>query len=183
MSEMRDLFKNRKILIVDDEEQIRSLLMDMLGRIEPSVKLREAGDGRRAIELALADPPDVITLDLQMPEVDGYAVLRELRSNPKTEKIPIAVLTGRGGRHTQAEVVRSGADAFLEKPVSPLHIMATIAGLMRIKIHYDEYEAQLLVFRRKFGVLSRELYESLGDEKAAALLNAAGIGEDDLDFG
>lgn len=180
---MKELFHNKKVLIVDDEPEVRSLLVSMLRPIHSSLEVVEADNGQAAIAMARQQQPDVIVLDLHLPIMDGYAVLTQLKAIPETQKIPVAVLTGYGGRLTEADVVKSGADVFLEKPIAPIHFLATVAGLMRIKSNYDQlgHEADDLRVQtiRFLEALSKEIGEErLGEllqKEAPGLANHLGV--------
>ena len=80
----------RRILIVDDEREIRELLQTLLSI---GYETSEACDGREAIDLVRCQPPDLITLDLAMPVLDGHAVLRCLERDPSTARIPVVVVS------------------------------------------------------------------------------------------
>lgn len=102
--------KKYKILIVDDEDEIR----DMIKRILrfSAFEVLEAKDGREAIDLVKSIRPDLITLDLMMPEIDGIKVCQQLKTDDATRNIPIIVLTVAGNR---ARAMEAGADYYLNK--------------------------------------------------------------------
>lgn len=107
-----------KILVVDDEQGIRNLLDTILRRKGYDVVLAEGG--RKGLELFRRERPDVIVLDLKMPEMDGLAVLQQVRSlNPKQ---PVVILTGAGTPETERKVRALGVTEFVEKEFS-LHLL------------------------------------------------------------
>ncbi len=100
------------ILVVDDDEDVARVIafvFESLGH-----RVLRAHNGKEAIELARRHSPDMITLDLVMPDVDGFAVLRQLRANPETSKIPIVCISI---RPDATSAIAQGADFYLEKPV------------------------------------------------------------------
>lgn len=113
----------KKILVVDDEPHILSLLRINLD--DQVYDIIEASDGRDAIEKAKQHLPHLILLDLMMPEVDGLAVCRTLKSNQSTSCIPIVILTARG-ELARKQSLECGADHFLTKPFSPLRLLAEL---------------------------------------------------------
>ncbi|MEQ1840161.1 MAG: response regulator, partial [Verrucomicrobiales bacterium] len=106
------------ILIVDDEEDIRELIAVNLLR-EEDYKLLEAVNGLEALHLAKTRRPDVIILDLMLPEMDGLTVFRNLREDPRTKSTPVIMLTARGRLEEKITGLELGADDYLAKPFSP----------------------------------------------------------------
>lgn len=104
-----------RILIVDDEKPIHSSLRRLF--IKEDYELVHALDGQKALELIAETPPDLMLLDLRMPVVDGFEVLRQLKANQVN--LPILVLTGHGGIEEAVEAMKLGASDFLEKSGSP----------------------------------------------------------------
>ncbi|MBM3246159.1 MAG: response regulator [Candidatus Omnitrophica bacterium] len=83
----------KKILIVDDEKEIRDLLKEKLTHSD--YKVKTAADGQEAFALCKINPPDLILLDIAMPQMDGYAVCEKIKQDPKLKDIPILFLTGK----------------------------------------------------------------------------------------
>jgi type II secretory ATPase GspE/PulE/Tfp pilus assembly ATPase PilB-like protein/CheY-like chemotaxis protein len=106
--------KGSMVLLVDDEDQLRRVTRDLLERHGYTVV--EARDGAQALEAVDRHAPDIILLDLNLPGVDGYSVLAELRSRPATRQLPIVVLTAKGDEDNEVRVLQLGADDFLTKP-------------------------------------------------------------------
>src|SRR3989442_1266070 len=104
----------RKVLLVDDEDSLRKVVKELLER--EGYVVAEARDGAQALDQADRVGPDIIVLDLNMPGLDGYAVLSHLRSRPATAGIPVIVLTAKGDEDTEVRVFELGADDFLTKP-------------------------------------------------------------------
>lgn len=107
----------RKILVVEDNEQNLYLLTFILEAHGYDVIPAESG--RTGIEKALETKPDLILLDIQLPEMDGYAVARELKSNPVLNHIPIVAVTSYAMVGDREEVLASGCTGYIEKPIDP----------------------------------------------------------------
>ncbi len=103
-----------KILIVDDEQEIRQVIGEFFA---PRYEVALAQDGREALALALGERPDLILLDLRLPQVDGYQICRQLKTRAETEHIPIVMLTGLNATPDKVKGLMYGADEYLTKPV------------------------------------------------------------------
>lgn len=119
-----------KILIVDDEEDIRELIAVNLMR-EEQYQLLEAADGLEALRQANDERPDLVILDLMLPQMDGLTVYKNLRENALTAKIPVIMLTARGRLEEKIEGLELGADDYLSKPFSPKELMLRVRNLLR----------------------------------------------------
>jgi len=118
------------ILIVDDEEDIRELIAVNLLR-EETYEIVEAGGGLEALKLAKKLRPDLIVLDLMLPEMDGVEVYRNLRTDTRTQRIPVIMLTARGRLEEKLAGLELGADDYLPKPFSPKELALRIRNLLR----------------------------------------------------
>ncbi|MGH7865717.1 MAG: response regulator transcription factor, partial [Candidatus Binataceae bacterium] len=117
------------VLIADDDATTAMLMTAMLKSLQMSSDI--ARDGIEALRLARELRPDVMLLDLQMPEMEGFEVLAALRNDPKTRTMPIILLTA---SHAETDIARGfalGADDFVTKPFHPLEMMARIRRLLR----------------------------------------------------
>ena len=117
---------NQRILIVDDEPAVSDLLAYNLRKAHYEVLI--AADGREALHLAREKTPDLILLDLMIPEVDGLDVCRELR---KTSDVPIIMITARGEEIDRVVGLELGADDYVTKPFSVRELMARIKAVLR----------------------------------------------------
>ncbi len=113
-----------KIMVVDDDDSTVEFLSDAL-TIE-GYEVLPVLDGTRALDVAKSDHPDLILLDLVMPEIGGLDVLRQLKSDPETRQIPVIVLTGKGRMEDRDTSIRLGAEEFLTKPLELRDIVAQI---------------------------------------------------------
>jgi len=118
------------ILIVDDEKDIRELIAMNLMR-EEAYQILEAEDGLQALRQAKNERPDLIILDLMLPQMDGLTVYRNLRDNAITSQIPVIMLTARGRLEQKLEGLELGADDYMPKPFSPKELMLRVRNLLR----------------------------------------------------
>lgn len=115
-----------KILIVDDEQLMRQLVIDFLK--PEGYEILEASDGKEALEIYDKEHPDLILLDVMMPGYDGWTVCREIR---RESTVPIMMLTAKGEEIDQLFAYDLGADEYITKPFSPKILVAKIKALLR----------------------------------------------------
>ncbi len=125
--------QNIRILIVDDEKTIRRFLKTTLASHQYHVF--EASDGREALEESVAAHPDVIVLDLGLPDMDGIDVVREIRKRSKT---PIIILSVREDETDKISALDAGADDYLTKPFSAGEFLARLRAMMRRLLPVEE---------------------------------------------
>lgn len=118
----------KTILVVDDDSVSRRLIRDILDTRQ--YEIVEACDGKEALERIAAKPPDLVLLDLQMPVLDGYAVLRQLRSDPRFPALPVAAVTALAMPGEQDRALETGFDAFIPKPIRPAALRAQVQALV-----------------------------------------------------
>lgn len=112
-----------QVLVVDDQPEIRRLLSVALGGLQ----VLQAADGPAALQLARAERPRVVLLDVMLPgEMDGLAVLRALRADPRTRHLPVCMLTARGQASDEQLARGLGADGYIRKPFSPRAVRAWV---------------------------------------------------------
>ena len=103
-----------KILVVEDEADVRSMVRMLLAQLG---EIRDAEDGAQALEIISSGfAPDVIVSDMMMPRVDGTALAKELKKNPKTAKIPLVFLTAKTGAKDVIAGINAGARHYVTKP-------------------------------------------------------------------
>ena len=129
-----------RILVVDDNAQNVQLLVDKLMPL--GYQVRTANGGREALACVEREPPDLILLDVVMPEMDGYAVCRAIKAEPATEVIPIIMVTALDPKEERIRGLEAGADEFLGKPFSNTELLARVRSLLRIKTLFDEVAAK-----------------------------------------
>src|SRR5258708_9399746 len=121
------------ILIVDDTPEN----IDILNGLLSDFKRKVATTGEKALQIASSvDPPDLILLDIDMPQMDGFEVCRRLKSDPRTQNIPVIFLTAKVDKKTTVEGFKLGACDFMTKPFNPEELM------VRVKTQLDLTEAR-----------------------------------------
>mgnify|MGYP006421586435 FL=1 len=120
-----------KVLLVDDEQDILVLLKYNLEKEDFLVQT--ASNGREGIEVAKEFMPDIIVLDVMMPEMDGIETCLELREIPELKNVLITFLTARGEDYSQIAGFESGADDYITKPIKPRVFVSRLKALMRRK--------------------------------------------------
>ncbi len=114
------------VLVVDDEQTVRSVVSDYLRR--DGIRVTEVDNGRRALEAVANDRPDVVVLDVMLPEVNGFEVLAEIRSN---QDLPVIMLTARTSETDRVAGLDLGADDYVVKPFSPRELAARVRSVLR----------------------------------------------------
>lgn len=119
-----------RVLVVDDSATIRAVLGRMLE--VDGYQVSRAVDGETALEMARNEPPALIFLDIVLPGINGFSVLRSLRHDPLTQHIPIVMISGNQQATEQFYVQRFGADDFISKPFGQAEVAASIERLVRL---------------------------------------------------
>ena len=118
-----------RILIVEDDPDIADLVAHYLGKA--GFATDRLASGRDAVAAISAKPPDLVVLDLMLPQVDGLDVCRAVRSDTRTAEVPIIMLTARGDEAERIVGLEIGADDYLAKPFSPNELVARVRALLR----------------------------------------------------
>ncbi|MGB3848223.1 response regulator [Sphingopyxis sp. YF1] len=118
-----------RILYVDDEADIREIA-EMALELDPQFSVRSCGSGRDGIAQARDWQPDLILLDVMMPELDGSAVLGQLRADPATEAIPVVFITARTQAHEVAHLRALGARGVIAKPFDPMLLVRQVRDFL-----------------------------------------------------
>jgi len=118
------------VLVIDDDPNVRDILSDLLKRERCVVHTAESG--LSGIAAARAELPDLILLDVMMPDLDGFSVCRMLRDDPLTAEVPIIMITALDDRLSRLEGVKAGADEFLSKPVELSELRLRVRTMQRI---------------------------------------------------
>jgi putative two-component system response regulator len=127
-----------KILVADDREEISVLLTRLLET--QGYVVVSAPDGRQALADFAQFQPDLVLLDVEMPQLSGFEVCRQLKSNAETRLTPVVLVTGLTGTDDRIRGIQSGADDFLSKPVDRNELLARVRSLLNLKAYTDELE-------------------------------------------
>jgi CheY-like chemotaxis protein len=120
---------SKTILIVDDEDDARAIAVLAL-QLKTDWTLLQANSGQQAVEIAAAYQPDVILLDMMMPELDGRATLHRLKENPKTQHLPIILVTAKVQPLSQTDINPNQILAVFSKPFRPLELADQIRAVL-----------------------------------------------------
>lgn len=112
------------VLVIDDEIHIRKLICRMLETA--GFEVLEASSGQQALRIVQQTPPDIITCDISMPDLDGFAVLQALRDDEATRHIPVVVITALGQLDEAQRATALGANDFITKPFSHVNLIETL---------------------------------------------------------
>ncbi len=127
-----------RILVVDDLPENREILS---GLLEPEgYTVVTASDGQEGLDKALADPPDLILMDVSMPRMTGFEACRRLKADERTRLVPLVLVTGLVAREDRIQGIAAGCDDFLTKPVDSEQLMARTRSLLRAKALIDDLE-------------------------------------------
>lgn len=118
-----------RVLIVDDDPDILRLVSYNLG--QAGFEIVTASTGRKALDIAQKQPPDLIILDVMLPDVDGMEVCRTLRQQSPSRRIPIIMLTARGEEIDRVVGFELGADDYVAKPFSPRELVLRVKSILR----------------------------------------------------
>ncbi len=130
--------KRPRVVIADDNADMRSYLVRLLAE---RYDVEAVANGQAALEIVRKRKPDLILSDVMMPELDGFGLLRELRSDPGTKTIPIILLSARAGEESRVEGMERGADDYLIKPFSARELLARVQThleMARVRQHNEE---------------------------------------------
>jgi two-component system, sensor histidine kinase and response regulator len=149
------------ILIVDDQPENFEVIEALLEGT--NYNLHYASSGRVAIDFLDKFDPDLILLDVMMPEVNGIEVCKQIKANSRWQAVPIIMVTSLGSKEDLASCLTAGADDFLSKPVNGIELRARVHSMLRIKKQHDRIEALLKLQRNSINSLKNSLHELNSD--------------------
>ena len=128
----------KKILVVDDEKHIVRLVEVNLQRAGYEVVV--AYDGVQALDVVKREKPDMIVLDVMMPRMNGFEVLKNLKANPETQEIPVIMLTAKAQDADIFKGWQSGVDSYLTKPFNPMELLTFVKRIFESAEAYEGEE-------------------------------------------
>jgi putative two-component system response regulator len=157
------------LLVVDDVPANLHLMSELL---RPHYQLRVASGGEKALQIARQSPPDLILLDVMMPDMDGYEVCRQLQANPLTQDIPVLFLTAKDQAEDQWHGLELGATDYLSKPFEPTVLLARVRSQLRLKAASDQLRLRNAHLDEEVAQRTREL-QAVHDVTILALASLA----------
>ncbi len=122
--------KLNRILIAEDDEMVRRIIKEVL---QDDYELYFAEDGSEALQLAEKHKPDLLLLDIMMPEKNGFEVCRELRKDEEMQKLIVIMVTALSDKDSEKMGLKAGADDFITKPFNPIDLRTKVSLMFRLK--------------------------------------------------
>ncbi|MBF0494998.1 MAG: PleD family two-component system response regulator [Deltaproteobacteria bacterium] len=160
----------QKILIVDDTPQNIEVLAEVLG---PDQEILFAVSGRDGLDIALSEAPDLILLDVMMPEMDGYEVCTRLKAEERTKDIPVIFITALNQEDDEAKGLEIGAIDYITKPISPPIVRARVKNHLELK-RYRDFLENLSSLDGLTGVPNRRRFDECLDLEWRRALRSGG---------
>ncbi len=117
------------VLVVEDSPAQREMITDLLRGSGLDVSV--ATDGVEALERIESQQPDIVILDIVMPRMNGYELCRRLKTDPKTQTVPVVMCSSKGEEFDRYWGIKQGADAYIAKPFQPTELVGTVKQLLR----------------------------------------------------
>lgn len=172
--------ENIKVLLVDDEQDILEFIKYTLEKEGYWIKV--AYNGKDAISIAEEFIPDIILLDIMMPEMDGVETCLKMRNNKELSNTIIAFLTARSEDYTQVAALQAGADDFIKKPIKPRVLVSKVKSLLRRtetnKIaNAEQDQSKIIIDREKFVAIKKGVKINLPKKEFELVMLLASIPE------
>ncbi len=162
------------ILVVDDDAAVRASLAKLLQ--SEGLEVATAGNGSGALEAIQQVRPDVVLLDVLMPDLSGYQVCHAIKSNPATRLIPVVLLTGLSATDDRVQGLEAGADDFITKPPDRIELLARVRSLVRMKRYTDELEqAESVLLALARSIEGKDPYTEGHCERLSRYASALGL--------
>jgi PAS domain S-box-containing protein len=146
-----------RILLADDSADTRQYVERLL---TASYEVESVGDAEAALAATRENPPDLVLTGVRMPRLDGFGLLRALRSEPRTRSIPVIMLSERAGDEAPVEGLEAGADDYLVKPFSARELVARVQNLLMVNRARDALQRELATHNEDLSLLTQELITS-----------------------
>jgi putative two-component system response regulator len=156
---MNDQAEKKAVLVVDDTPTNIQVLMETL---KDDYRIIAAVNGQRALQLAESDPPpDIILLDVMMPEMDGYEVCARLKADAKTRDIPVIFVTAKSETQDETKGLELGAVDYITKPISPPVVQARIKNHLELKKAREFLKNQNVILEHRVQERTNEILKFL----------------------
>lgn len=147
-----------EILVVDDDSRNRQVLITLL-EVE-GYKVAEAANGQAAMDYIARQAPDLVLLDIMMPEMDGFEVARRIKQDPATQDIPIIMITALEDSNSKLRALNLGAEEFLTKPVNRAELWVRVRNLLKLKEYGDFLKRHNLLLENQVAQRTSALHKS-----------------------
>ena len=154
------------VLVVDDEPDMQRYLVELLSR---HYRVLKASDGKQGLALAQSQRPNLMVLDLMLPEIDGLEICRRIKQAPETRSIRIVLLTARADETTKLTALENGADDFLTKPFSGIEVQTRLNNLLRSARLEQDLQVRNDELRTTLDELTQTQHQLMHSEKINAL--------------
>ena len=156
-----DSSQGAKVLIVDDQAEV----VDVMGAIltHQGFVVESASDGLEGLARAIEGSPDIILLDISMPNMDGFETCRRLKNGSGTLGIPVVMFTSQADRDSRITALQAGANDFLGKPVDSTELVVRVNNLLKVKKYQDVLEDHSRILERQVEERTKKLREALID--------------------
>lgn len=162
-----------RVLAIDDMPQNLRLLRRLLDASE--VEVVEVADALDAVKVTVEEAPDVILMDIRMPQRNGFDACRELKANPVTRLVPVVLMTAELDTADRLRAIEAGADDFVTKPLNALELNARLKSLARVKRFTDDLEhAEQLILSLALTIEARDAYTEGHCQRLARYATAIG---------
>lgn len=158
--------KKPKILVVDDEEMIRDMINDILAPL--GYEIIQACNGLEALEMVDAKSPDIVLLDVTMPKMNGFEVLKRIKESEDTRKIPVVMITALNELQIRIKAIELGVDDFLSKPMDIIELRARVKSLLKVKAYNDHMVSYQKELESEVAKRTKEVQLALEKAKAAS---------------
>jgi putative two-component system response regulator len=163
-----------QILVVDDDVSNRVLMEEVLR--SQDYEVITATNGVEGLEQVQRHSPDVVLMDVMMPQMDGLEACRRIKANPETQLTPVVLVTALSASQDRLRGIEAGADDFLNKPYDPSELLARVRSLVKLKARTDELErAEVVLFALARSIEAKDPYTSGHCERLANV--SAGLGQ------
>ena len=159
-----------RILVVDDNDSNRNLLAHQLRRQGHDIS--SASSGRKALEMIRESAPDLVLLDLFMPDMNGFDVLREMQLDEALRAVPIIIITGLSDKNAAVKCIEAGAFDLLIKPVSPALLDARVSACLERKAWHDKEQAYQKELEKSYTFIRKVFGRYLSDEVVHQILES-----------
>ena len=171
-----NIYHKPKILIVDDAEENIKLITEILNRPSQSYNIKSANNGYEALECVKDFLPDLIMLDVIMPEMDGFEVCKRLKNDPITRLIPIVMITALDSQQDRIKGLEVGVDDFISKPFNVYELLARAKNLLKLRSYINELEhAEQVIFSLARAVEAKDNYTEGHCERLSVLAQSLGV--------